>query len=510
MSEAPITLDELLDLKMLPAWVNEPAPAKSYPSHEYADERRQPSRDHRPRDRHRQERKRPTPHVRPPTFKADKNKAGRDSESVRERRPQARRVQDRHREHQHRALYGLATQISVRFLPHSPALESVVTQIKENPIAYSIFALARLFLTKPERYDVRLTASAEVPVFQLGEGGAVSLDRQYLERNGFRLAQSRFYKVEITQSEPIRGNFTNVARCKLSGTLLGPTNHHDYQKRLRSLFERRFSRRMSFLDYQRQIEIMSDPVLIEQWKEEARKITTYSLVDAEAPTTFASAIEAERHFRENYLPGLIRTITDLTIDGPSSRCLSDRTLHRLIEDEWSRAIRSPSHMMQELAGQFRQAGLHIFRHRHGMLFVSPIRARPLVPDGAAVSPSVQRIIETLAAAPRISRKELAEKLIVNPADEDLERAKLALASDLHWLIREGHVIEFNDSSLDLPRVKPPKPAEETQATPSEASKQSRDETSDGQQAATDALAETAVAVAHSPTTLSNGVDLPAS
>ena len=39
---------------------------------------------------------------------------------------------------------------------------------------------------------------------------------------------------------------------------------------------------------------------------------------------------------------------------------------------------------------------------------------------------------------------------------EAEKTKLALASDLHWMIREGHVIEFNDGSLDLPRAKPPK------------------------------------------------------
>jgi hypothetical protein len=33
---------------------------------------------------------------------------------------------------------------------------------------------------------------------------------------------------------------------------------------------------------------------------------------------------------------------------------------------------------------------------------------------------------------------------------------LSLASDLHWMIREGHVIEFNEGSLDLPRAKAPK------------------------------------------------------
>jgi hypothetical protein len=38
---------------------------------------------------------------------------------------------------------------------------------------------------------------------------------------------------------------------------------------------------------------------------------------------------------------------------------------------------------------------------------------------------------------------------------DLEKAKMTLAPELHWLIREGYVIEFNDGSLDLPRTKPP-------------------------------------------------------
>ena len=111
--------------------------------------------------------------------------------------------------------------------------------------------------------------------------------------------------------------------------------------------------------------------------------------------------------------------------------------------------------MQELAGRFRGAGLQIFRHRKGMLFVSPIRLKAI--DETAVSDSVRQILEALKASPRINRKELAEKLI-GPDTEvaEAEKRKLALASDLHWMIREGHVIEFNDGSLDLPRARPPK------------------------------------------------------
>jgi hypothetical protein len=215
------------------------------------------------------------------------------------------------------------------------------------------------------------------------------------------------------------------------------------------LYEQHFSRRMSFADYQRQIEVVNEPAFVEQWKEQARKITTFTSLREQIPATFASAEAAERHFGQTYLPGMIRTTQTLTVDGASSRCLPDRALNRLIETEWSRETQSPSQMMAELATQFREAGLHIFRHRRGMLFVSPIRTRSLAQDGTVLAPSVSAIVGALRGAPGMNRKDLAEKLLAGPATEEQEGTKLALASDLHWLIREGYVIEFNDGTLDL-------------------------------------------------------------
>src|SRR5438067_13638367 len=351
MSSSPVEPVDLLDLKLLPAWVKEPAKERIY---EYADGE-EDGRRSRPPNRSRRDR----------APRSRESKMSRESQNGRDRRARDRNHGDR------RKVFRAITppDITVRFLPHSSAFESVVAQIKSASVAYSIFALARLFLEKPERYDVRLTAKAESPVYQLGENDAMSLDRDFLERNAFRFAREDFYKIETTQSDPIKGNFSNVARCRLSGTLLGPTNHHNYQPHLRSLYEQRFSRRMSFGEYQRQIETVNDPALLKRWKEEARTVTTYTTSRDETPSMFASAAEAERHFRSNYLPGLVRSAEEVTIGGVLSRRLPDRTLNRTIEDAWTRETRSPSNMMQELAGRFRQAGLNVFRHRRGMLFV---------------------------------------------------------------------------------------------------------------------------------------------
>src|SRR6266496_3691836 len=399
MSSSTVEPADLLDLKLLPAWVKEPVEAKRYADVEGEHDYERPAR-HRGGTPMRRGRRSPLSSdksragVQRPITKASRHEAGRDH--------RARRQQDRrespHRETRSEVSRPVLPEVIIRFLPYSAPFENVVAQIKSGSVAYSLYALARLFLEKPERYEVRLAGKAESPLYRLGDNGTLSLNREFLERNAFRLAQSEFYKTDITESEPIKGNFSNVARCRLSGTLLGPTNHHNYQLQLRSLYEQRFSRRMSFADYQRQIEIVSDAALVERWKEEARKVTSYTTLREENPLTFSSAVEAERHFRSHYLPELIRSVEEVTIGGTFSRSLAHRILNRAIEEAWARESRSPSNMMQELASRSRQNGLHVFRHRRGMLFVSLIRVRAFVHEQAGVSPSVNAILETLSDA----------------------------------------------------------------------------------------------------------------
>src|SRR5438128_825403 len=453
MSSSTAEPIDLLDLKLLPAWVKEPE-ARSYEHYAGEEEggelrsRQRPPRSERERrtsDFRSGEHSRSQANKKQPA-RLRKKMGGRE---YRLHEAKNRPSQDRHAP----PVTQMPPEITIRFLPYALAFDNVVAQIKSGSVAYSVFALARLFLEKPVGYEVYVAAKPHSPLFQLGENGTVSVDREFLERNSFRFAQRDFYQMDVVETDPIKGNFSNVARCRLSGTLLGPTNYHNYQPQLRSLYEQRFSRRMSFADYQRQIDVMSDAELIERWKEEARKITTYTTLREASSLKFSSALEAERHFRSHYLPGLIRDVGEATFVGGLSRRLPDRMLNQAIEEAWVRETRSPSDMMQELAGRFRQNGLHVFRHRRGMLFISPIRPRAFAYEQAGVSPSVNAILEALGSAQRSTGKQLFERLIRDSAGEHAEARSLAVASDLRWLINEGYVIEFNDGSLDLPRRK---------------------------------------------------------
>jgi hypothetical protein len=354
----------------------------------------------------------------------------------------------------------------VDFLPEERAFSKVIQQIKQGHAAYPLFGLARMFLERPERHRVRIRSLNDtVMIYQLSDDGPVAMEMSALERIAFSEKKDDFYTSEIVEKEPIKGNFTSVARCGLSGRLLGPTNYHTFQKVIRSLYEQRFSRRMSFEEYRRSIEITSDPELVNQWKEEARKVVTYSTKDEENPAAFESVAAMEQHFRVNHLEKLIKPCLAAEISGDVARHLPDRSIIAAIRRARERENRFPAQMAGALRHGLNQAGLHVFKHKKRILYISTIRPQLFDPNQAKVSPGLEAILASLRSYPRITRKQLAEKVLKRLLGEksteeqspEYQQAKNNLPTDLLWLAKAGHVIEFADGTLDLPL--PPKAVE---------------------------------------------------
>ena len=143
---------------------------------------------------------------------------------------------------------------------------------------------------------------------------------------------------------------------------------------------------MSFVDYQKQIEIVSDPAVVEEWKEQARNVTTFTTTTTSHRSLSPTRPRWNVIFARIICPGCCAAARSSRSTACSAGGSPDRALGRAIEDAWSHETRSPSQMMQELASGFRHAGLNIFRHRRGMLFVSPIRSRPFSHELTGVSP----------------------------------------------------------------------------------------------------------------------------
>ena len=352
-------------------------------------------------------------------------------------------------------------------MPEPNAATGIARQIKASGRAYPVFGTSKLFLERPERHRVRVSSQdAAVPLFQVGDG-PISFDRALVERNAFFSAKDEFYTEETIQGEPIKGNFSNVARARANGALLGPTNHHGYQPALRKLYEERFSRRMSFPEFQHsEIEIVTDEQTIADWKEQARSSTTYTTTKEAEPIVFKTLFDAEQHFRKTYLPQIVKSGQTLECSGPAARAGGDRHVGAAVREAWERESRFPQQIVNGLRSFLTEAGLHFFKHRKRVLFVSATKPQRH-PAGQVFSDDITAILRTVEASPRVKRPQLAAK-ILGEGHESPETAprKEQLASALHYLSHAGHVIEFSDGALELPLSPLDKPPQQPAAKPS--------------------------------------------
>jgi hypothetical protein len=380
--------------------------------------------------------------------------------------------------------------VQIDFMPESRCLAGIVKQIRSTHMAYPLFGTARMFLQEPERHLLKVTvepaaSEAGVVLHQLGEDGPIALDRQVLERIAYEAMKDRFYVEQTVTKDPPKGNFTNVARCRLSGTILGPTNYHGYQPALRALYESRFSRRMPFDEFRQSIEVVNDPALLEKWKEEASTAVTISTREGEPPTVFQSNAEARLHFRQFHLEALLQAGNSFQLPGSVAKSLPEAGMMMAIRQSNENELRYPAQFVQYLRKGLQDAGLHIFKHRKRIVYVAVTRPVPF--SGGAVSDNVAAILEYVGEKPLCTRKDLASKFLPRytqsapvdvapptaaPVDtaplhegaesapetatqevqavDPLIKAKAALAADLRFLVQAGHIIEFHNGTFDLP------------------------------------------------------------
>jgi len=163
----------------------------------------------------------------------------------------------------------------------------------------------------------------------------------------------------------------------------------------------------------------------------------------------------EAHFRARYLAEAVKPELSVTLDGPASRTVQDRTIREAIRAAWEKERTFPAQLVNLIRPYFNTANLHVWKHRKRILFVSEVRPTRFNPDAQSVSEPIASLLRTIEENPKITRNGLSEKLFKpRESEADYEQLKTALAADLHWLIRAGHVIEFHDGTLDLPL--PPK------------------------------------------------------
>ncbi len=308
------------------------------------------------------------------------------------------------------------------------------------------------------------------------------------------------------QKEPLEGQFYQRGARTLSGTLLGPTNYHGYQPALRADCTRAGSAAGC---RSRITGATSRWSAIPRWSNAGRRKRARprrsSRREGEPPTVLPDGRRGAGAFppalfRRSGATGHVRS----SVHGSVARNLPERG-HDAGDPAGARnaRLRYPAQFVQLLRQGLQNAGLHIFKHRKRVVYVSLARPMPFVaarqcrvgkrgghprchreisalhPQGHRRAHSGQ--VREKSGPPLRSRRQVkcrqSPRNLLKPVlripryppikrrlprDDTAAKAKGALAADLRFLVQAGHIIEFHNGTFDLPL--PPKTKEESART----------------------------------------------
>jgi len=370
------------------------------------------------------------------------------------RRPDSRRdSREEHRPEPAPMLVGWAANV----IADPRGVEGLAKQIKSGGKAYPIFDLALLILEKPERYRVELrrdSGQTATALYRLSIDGSLWTTEKEAVRHALTKHLEKFYRRERVTVDPPKGSFACVAVC--GDIVLGPPNHHDYQTRLREVHASRF-RNLPFDAFKSRVQMVKDPEFIEKWKQEQSSKDEYYPIESPEgtePLKFADLASVELHFLAHHAGALIAAA-----EGPveiSGAAASSQIVRQLVSHAVNDLRRFPLPLAHILGQSFNASGLQIFKAHENITYVGVARPRHLDRTAAPVAEGLAAILDHLEShppAPRPNQWKALLALRTAPADEAAREA--SLASDLSWLIHQGHVMDYAKRGLEA--VRKPKP-----------------------------------------------------
>jgi hypothetical protein len=390
-------------------------------------------------------------------------------------------------------------EVDLSLRPEEKGVESLARQIRISGRAYPLFDIAQMILQKPERHQVIFSVKKGEdgkpvePLFVCALDDTLWLSEDEAIAHVLNKHFATFYQADRTATQPPKGTYTFVAQCGMSGVILGPPNHHDYQNALRKLHVERFSR-MPFDAYKARVRIVRDEEVVKKWVDDQSWKTEYVCLNLPEAVRLENMEAVEKHFRETHKDNIIKPVDSHAMNGAAARSLRSPGLVRLVRSVWEDQRRFPLQIATVLSQQFAGHGLQFFKVNKTLTHVCVARPHYLDMTLTPVSDGVKQIVEYINSHARCNRRQLIEALAPTPTAPVAEPStaeapgapaapsaeptpeQTAAIADLHWLIHEGHVIEFANGILETakrPIPRPPKPEVKPVEPPAEAPPQAQ-------------------------------------
>ena len=320
-------------------------------------------------------------------------------------------------------------QAEVKVLPETKALGLIIRKLQADTHAYKLKDLAYFFLDNPSSVLLKIVSKDETKFHQCKACGFASTKSEDVVDHVLNAHLGDYYEAKEIDCEPPKGTFTCVAKCGLSGVLLGPPNAHAFNATVKEMLRTRYPN-MTESDYRSRIEMVRDPEAIEAWRQSAVKKTVFRAKGAGEDAPQLTREQAEGEFRRTILASLVEQPKNLMITADVAMQSPFRPLQWVAKDALEAERRAPYNMCFALRGAFHHRKMHFFRANdaRGPEFVSGVEYREF--DAAHAIPELAKVATFVAENPCCTKAEVAP---------DAETAK-----HLAWLVSTGHVVAFTN------------------------------------------------------------------
>lgn len=386
--------------------------------------------------------------------------------------------------------------MEVLLYPEDAPFAKLVDVMKHLKRTYQLFDIAELVIEKQERFIVLAKNlpsedGAIKPLYCAQPENLPFEDENEAKRVAVEHFIEQMFEKQEVECEAPKGSFQVVHRTTLTGDLLGAPNWHKYGENLREYHAKKFPN-MPYEKFLSSIESVRDEAVIAAWLEQMKKREVYKLKDSE--TSFESRSLAGAYILEQKGEELVKTYEQVRMHGADiAKLPANSRIRRNIEAAWQKQKRFPIITANNLRGRLRRAGFTIYkRGSKGFAFVCSVKRKFLF-EGDTLSEIPQKIYDFVGAnqgvkaaalpflylglkAPEglVKAAPLAEEhkkqveageevspLLEVEAAPELSAEETAqlnkISAELMWLISEGYVVEYADSSLQanpvLPRPK---------------------------------------------------------
>jgi pyruvate/2-oxoglutarate dehydrogenase complex dihydrolipoamide acyltransferase (E2) component len=257
---------------------------------------------------------------------------------------------------------------------------------------------------------------------------------------------------------------------------------------------------MPFEAYKARVRFSKEEAVVKSWIESQSFRFEYTTLNVPEPKVLSTMEEVTAHFNEVHRANVLRQVDSWTIPQGQTPVRLPGPLNVLMRQTIEKERKFPIRTATALSSQFASAGLQFFKRDKVIVHVSVARPHYLDLETNPVREGIRKIVEYIEAHPKCTRKQLlaslapaapapapapapaevapapagdaaapAAEAAPAPAVNQATPEQAAVLSDLHWLVHQGHVIEFANGALEtakrpMPRPEPQPKAEKPKAS----------------------------------------------